>query len=300
MEENNQNQTVQKNSKEIQNEIRKQKKLLRQQKRLENKAKPKTSWTTKWFWFKICFFVIAVLALIFVFFVEYRRLQKVEKSTNKEVVTSSIERAAELTVLKNNYTDVVCVKKTKFNGLAKSYAIIKYTGQIRAGVPSVKDIKIQFNELLETVHVIVPHAEILSNALISQEVFDEKQNIFVPISTQEIFDEIIAGQTETEINLVNSGFLNDVDLQTRGVIKEILIGCGYSNIRFSYVDDVSENVEIAEKNLENKSDDEAVSNDSQIQGQKKWAWRKAKVIIQDQMEEQSMSDDSTSEELMVE
>ena len=99
---------------------------------------------------------------------------------------------------------------------------------------------------------------------------------------------------------MNSGFLNDVDLQTRGVIKEILIGCGYSNIRFSYVDDVSENVEIAEKNLEKKSDDAAASHDSQIQGQKKWAWRKAKVIIQDQMEEQSMSDDSTSEELMVE
>ena len=88
MEENNQNQTVQKNSKEIKNEIRKQKKLLRQQKRLENKAKPKTSWTTKWFWFKFCFFVIAVLALIFVFFVEYRRLQKVEKSTNKDLSDS--------------------------------------------------------------------------------------------------------------------------------------------------------------------------------------------------------------------
>src|SRR5574344_1385420 len=147
-----------------------------------------------------------------------------------KTLSSQIENVAELTTLKNNYSDVVCIKKSTAGGMAKSYSIVKYNGVIRAGVKDFSSIKINISKDAKKVTVTLHRVEVLGNGLISQEVFDEKSSIFVPITTQEIFTEIQNGMKSTQDEIVKQGFLIEAEYHLKSIVKTFLTSCGFEEI----------------------------------------------------------------------
>lgn len=181
--------------------------------------------------------IICLLLLILVasalaagLFYTWKKITQVQIEKKRETVTSQIEKVAELTVLKNTYSDVISIKKSAVAGLAKAYSIVKYTGVIRAGVKDVSRIKLDFSQDGKSIDVLLPHAEILGNGIIEQEVFDEKTSIFVPITTQEIFDEIASAMSLSEDRLIHSGYLIEADVYAKQLMSAFLTAAGYEEI----------------------------------------------------------------------
>lgn len=175
---------------------------------------------------------ITVLAVAGYF--AYRQFILVQVEKKHTTLSEQISQVAELTTIKDNYSDVVCVKKSAAYGMAKSYSIVKYTGIMRAGISDTTKIGFTISRDNKNVSVKLPHAVILGNELLEQEVFDEKNSIFVPITTQEIFAEIKSGMQTKEGELVQQGFLRDADAQVKKVISAMLIACGFEQVYFLY------------------------------------------------------------------
>ena len=178
--------------------------------------------------------IVAVLVLACVIcvagFYAYKKFTFVKVEKKHMTIASQITAVAELTTLKNNYSDVVCVKKTGAAGLAKSYSIVKYNGVLRAGIKDASQIKVSISSDGKSVTVYVPKSEVLGNGLVSQEVFDEKNSIFVPITTAEIFDEIQKGMVATQEACIKEGFLEESDVQVKKVVTAFLATCGFNQI----------------------------------------------------------------------
>lgn len=186
------------------------------------------------FWVvKIGITLVAVCILCAGAFYGYKKFTMVQIEKRYMNVSSQILHVAELTTLKNDYSDVVCVKKQAAGGLAKAYSIVKYRGVIRAGIRDVNKIKIHVSSDGKSVAVSVPKSEVLGNGLISEEVFDEKKSIFVPITTEEIFKEITVGMKKTEAACVTDGCLAEADVQVKKVITGLLSAAGFTNISVS-------------------------------------------------------------------
>lgn len=179
---------------------------------------------------KVLIVVAAVIVALCIAFYAYHQFTIVTIEKKHMTLASQIEQVAELTVLKNTYSDVICVKKTAAGGLAKAYSIVKYKGVIRAGVKDVSQIKMSFSKDGKSITVHVPKAEVLGNGLIDQEVFDEKNSVFVPITTEEIFAEINSGMQKTQEACVKDGFLDEADLQVKKVVSGLLTAAGFTEI----------------------------------------------------------------------
>lgn len=178
----------------------------------------------------IILLLIAGTALSAGLFYTWKKFTRIQTEKKRETVTSQIEKVAELTVLKNTYSDVISIKKSAVAGLAKAYSIVKYTGVIRAGIKDFSRIKLNFSPDGKSIDVLLPHAEILGNGIIEQEVFDEKTSIFVPITTQEIFDEIASAMSLSEDRLIHSGYLIEADVYAKQLMSAFLTAAGYEEI----------------------------------------------------------------------
>lgn len=183
---------------------------------------------------RICIFIILAAAVSIGAYFGLKKFKSVQIEKKHLAVTSQLEKVCELSVLKSNYSDVICIKKTAAAGLAKAYSIVKYSGVIRAGIKDVSLIKLSFSDDGKSVKAVIPHCQILGNGLIKQEVFDEKQSIFIPISVNEIFQEIQTGMKETQANLTQSGFLNEADQQAKLVVSSFLSAFGYDSITVEF------------------------------------------------------------------
>lgn len=186
------------------------------------------------------FIMILVMAVLvcacgIVVFMSYKKFSKPEVTTNYMAVYSQILQVAELTAIKNNYSDVVCVKKSVAGGLSKAYSIVKFSGVIRAGIKDTGAITFAVSPDGKTVTVKVPHSEVLGNGLISQEVFDEKKGLFVSITTQEILAEIEEGMKRSQENFVNADLLREADIQVKHVITSLLVACGFTEVNVERV-----------------------------------------------------------------
>ena len=179
---------------------------------------------------KVLIVMVIVFVALCIGFYAYHQFSIVTMEKKHMTLASQIEQVAELTVLKNTYSDVVCVKKTAVGGLAKAYSIIKYKGVIRAGVKDVSQIKMSFSKDGKSITVHVPKAEVLGNGLINQDVFDEKNSVFIPITTEEIFAEINSGMQKTQEECVKDGFLDEADVQVKKVVSGLLTAAGFTEI----------------------------------------------------------------------
>ena len=76
----------------------------------------------------------------------------------------------------------------------------------------------------------MPKTEILGNEITKQEVFDEKQSIFVPITTQEIFDEIELAKEEAVQEMIAEGILEESWEYASQIIKQFMLSLGFEEI----------------------------------------------------------------------
>lgn len=155
---------------------------------------------------------------------------EVEQESKRALVDRQLSYCQELVTEKYRYSDIITLKKTA--GFAKSYSIIKYTGIIRAGIADFTDVWYSLSEDENTVTITLPPAEILGNDIVRQEVFDEKRSIFVPISTQEVFDEIEAARKVAQEDMIAEGILKDSAEYAKKIIRQFMLSCGFDDVVF--------------------------------------------------------------------
>ena len=158
----------------------------------------------------------------------YKRFSKVTTDNKRALVDRQLSYCQELVTAKYRYSDIITLKKA--SGFAKSYSIIKYTGIIRAGVSDFTDISYSISLDGKKVMLYVPPAQLLGNELVKQEVFDEKQSIFVPISTQEIFDEIKNAQKEAAEDMIAEGVLDEAWDYAVKIISQFMYALDFEEV----------------------------------------------------------------------
>ena len=136
----------------------------------------------------------------------------------------------ELVTVKVRYSEIVSIKKSGALGVAKSYSIVKYSGVARAGIADITKIKATVSKDGKSVSISLPKSELLGNEIASQEIFDEKRSIFVPITMKEIFDGIEESRASAAERLVAEGLLDDADTQAKAVILASMSALGFENV----------------------------------------------------------------------
>lgn len=157
-----------------------------------------------------------------------RKFAAVKYETKVALVSKQLSYCQELVTAKTRYSDIITLKKSM--GFAKSYSIVKYSGILRAGIADFTDISYDVKTDGKTIVLKLPKAELLGNELTSMEVFDEKQSIFVPITTQEIFDEIEAARQSTVEELVDEGLLEEAEEYAKKIITQHMKALGFENV----------------------------------------------------------------------
>ena len=158
-----------------------------------------------------------------------KRFTTVKTENKLALVDRQLSYCQELVTAKYRYSDIITMKKT--SGFAKSYSIIKYTGLIRAGLADITDVSYSVSLDGKTITLTVPAAEILGNEIVSQSVFDEKQSVFVSISTQEVFDEIEKAKQAAVEDMVAEGILDDAREYSVKIITQFMLALGFEEVR---------------------------------------------------------------------
>ena len=87
-----------------------------------------------------------------------------------------------------------------------------------------------------SVTVRLPRVQIIGNDISSMEVFDEYKNIFAPISSQEVFTEILAAKEKAEQSFIARGLLQDAELQSLLVVRRVLSAMGFKHIAVGFAE----------------------------------------------------------------
>ena len=190
---------------------------------------------------------IVVIALILLAggFIAFKRFSVVKTENKLAMVDRQLSFCQELVTAKYRYSDIITLKKSA--GFSKSYSIIKYTGIIRAGIADFTDISYSVSLDGKTITLSLPKAEVLGNEIVNlgvfdekqsvfvpistQEIFDEKQSVFVPISTQEIFDEIEKAKAEAVEDMLAEGVLEDAREYASRIITQFMLALGFEDVR---------------------------------------------------------------------
>lgn len=182
----------------------------------------------------IAFFVVSIGIYVLI---NFRKMTEVHIEKTHQAITNQVVRVAELTAIKNSYSDIVCIKKSAMGGMAKAYSIIKFSGVIRIGVENLSDTKIEISQGGKEVEIKIPHCTILDNTLVSQEVFDERQSIFVPITTQEIFDEISVAMADYALSAERRGLVKEADDRLTELVSAAVKGFGFETVKVTLLSD---------------------------------------------------------------
>lgn len=173
--------------------------------------------------------IVVVLLLLCGGYFGFKRFGIVRTETKLALVDRQLSYCQELVTAKYRYSDIITLKKS--SGFAKSYSIIKYTGLVRAGIADITDVSYSVSLDGKTITLTVPPAEILGNEIVSQGVFDEKQSIWVPISTQEVFDEIEKAKAEAVEDMVAEGILEEAREYAVRVITQFMLALGFEDVK---------------------------------------------------------------------
>lgn len=177
---------------------------------------------------RIVTILVLLGALFFTSRLTFAKILKVTVAKKHALVERELAEVAELTLFKMRYSDIATIKKK--NMLAKAYSIVRYVGTVRAGIASISDTEIYISEDGKIIDVILPHSEILGNDITSQEVFDEQRSIFLPITVQEIFDEIDAAKQQVAEELLGEGLLEESDARAQKLVRQMLSKLNFSEI----------------------------------------------------------------------
>ncbi|MCR4822846.1 MAG: DUF4230 domain-containing protein [Treponema sp.] len=161
----------------------------------------------------------------------WKKLGEIQTEKKSAIVFRELERCAELVTIKNTYSDIISIKKTRIAGLAKSISIIKYTGIIRAGIMDLSSAQIKISNRGKDVEVKLPPVEVLSNDVSNIEVFDENKSIFVSVTVKDIMDEIRINRESASAQILESGFLEEGKEQAKKIIESLLYASGFENVK---------------------------------------------------------------------
>ena len=204
--------------------------LLKKAERIqkENSAvKVKTPFLTK-----IIVRIIAIILLLLGFTlgikIAVNKITQVTLDGRHALVDKQLSYCQELVTVKYRYSDIVTLKKS--SGFAKSYSIVKFSGVLRAGIADITDIDFNISKNGKVITIKLPEAEVLGNELVKQEVFDEKQSIFVPITTQEIFNEIEEARIQIAEDMIAEGVLKEAKEYAKKVLLQTMKTSGFQEV----------------------------------------------------------------------
>ena len=160
------------------------------------------------------------------------------------LAAQEIKQCAEMVSIKSVYTDIITVKKTGALGMSKSYSLIKYSGTIRAGIEDITAATFDISEDRTAIKLTIPPSVVLSNDITNQQIFDESNNMFSLITTQEVFSEIDLARKKQELELIRTGFLDEADNYNKQLLTRI-----FSAMGFKYID-----IEIQKRDTSAQSD----------------------------------------------
>jgi len=183
-------------------------------------------------------------ALTYGFYLLKGKLEQQKYESLTVLASQEIKQCAEMVSIKSVYTDIITVKKTGALGMSKSYSLIKYSGTIRAGIEDITAASFDISEDRTAIKLSIPPSVVLSNDITSQQIFDESNNMFSMITTQEVFSEIDLARKKQELELVRTGFLNEADEYNKQLLTRI-----FSAMGFKYID-----IEIQKGNTSAQSD----------------------------------------------
>ena len=174
---------------------------------------------------------IVLLAVIFMFVgtIAVKKITKVNYESKFTLVNQQLSYCQELITMKFQYSDIVSLKKSM--GFSKSYSIVKYSGIIRVGIENLLAADARITKDGKKVRIKLPPVTILGNEITKQEVFDEKQSIFVPITTQEIFEEIENAKIQMEEDMIAEGMIEEAKKYTEKVIEQFLHSAGFEKVK---------------------------------------------------------------------
>lgn len=152
-----------------------------------------------------------------------------KKEIHEAMVTQQLMSVQELITQKYRYSDIITLKKSL--GFSKSYSIVKFTGIIRAGIPDLSKIEFKISHDKKSIRLKVPKSEVLGNDIVDQAVFDEKRSLFVPITTQEIFEEIDSVRNSIAEEVVGEGLLEEADRDAHKVIMQMMYSMGFEAVQ---------------------------------------------------------------------
>lgn len=209
--------------------IEKKNGLLEKAEKIRQKELKTGNSKLKPFIIKFIISLLIILCLVAGSIFGFKKFTAVKYEKTHALVEKQLSLCQELVTAKYRYSDIIVVKKSM--GFSKSYSIVKYTGLLRAGLADITDVDFSLSKDGRVVTLSVPKAQLLGNELVSQEVFDEKQSIFVPISTQEIFNEIEDARRETAEDMLADGFLDEARAYAIRIICQFLSVAGFKDVR---------------------------------------------------------------------
>lgn len=174
--------------------------------------------------YKIIIVLCSIIVLL-LFLLSFNWSIHHDNSNNVDLIFERLVNSNELTTVKYNYSNVLSIKDNlKFKDInipfTERVIILKYDGHIKAGVDLDKG-KIKIHG--KTLTITLPNATILDNIINEEdiEVLNEKDNIFNPLENQEVFDALSKCKLEKETELLNSGFLTEVNNDTKVFIEDL-------------------------------------------------------------------------------
>lgn len=144
------------------------------------------------------------------------------------LVMDQLSLCQELTTLKYRYSDVVSIKKSL--GLSKSYSIIKYQGIIRVGIEDLSECDFEIYNEGKALRIKLPDVVVLGNDITEQEVFDESHSIFIPITLDEVFNEIMHSKESTLEDMIADGLLTDARENAKKTIQQMMLAAGFEEV----------------------------------------------------------------------
>lgn len=161
-------------------------------------------------------------------------LSRERAEKRRALATSSVRLCGELTAVKNDYSGIVSVKKSRIAGLARSYAIVRYEAVLRAGVRDITDARVEVSDDGSSVRVVLPRCEVLENSITDIDIFDESQSVFVSVTTGDILSEVRRSRDETQAAQVEAGILREAESQSARVVTAVLTAAGFGRVEVEF------------------------------------------------------------------
>ncbi|MCI5606270.1 MAG: DUF4230 domain-containing protein [Treponema sp.] len=202
---------------------------MKREKNIKNDKTKKSGLGTKIILRIVTILIVALIFLAGGYFINKKYFSPKKENTHA-LIEKQLSFCQELVTAKYRYSDIISLKKS--SGFAKSYSIIKYSGILKCGIEELTDVDFRFDEFKKTIYIRLPQPEVIGNELTKLEIFDEKQSIFVPITTQEIFDEIENAKNEIAADLLADGILEDSKDYAQRIISQFMNSLGFENVIF--------------------------------------------------------------------